>query len=115
MPAMVLWGGPTDNCFGVFSFDELSKNLEKKLTQQGHFLLECIHNCGHGPPPFEAPNAPTPFAALWDFVLDHPGWLPAGVSPYQTNGISQSFPSWCAIGAGKAMPRTGPCKDKPGC
>ncbi len=116
MPAMVLWGGSTDNCFGVFSFDQLSKNLEGKLTKDGHFVFECIHNCGHSVPPFEAlPNVPTQFGALWQFVFDHPDWLPPGASPWQQVGIPMGFPTWCAIGAGKATPRTGSCPDKPGC
>lgn len=116
MPAMVLWGGPTDNCLGVFSFDTLSKSLEKKLQNQGHFLVECIHNCGHSVPPFEPlPSSPTTFGVMWEFVLDHPLWLKAGESPWKQNGFPDGFPSWCEMGVGKAIPRTGPCKDKSQC
>src|SRR5262249_29186588 len=44
LPAWVLWGGPTDNCLGLFSFQDLSRNLEQNLTRDGHFFIECIHH-----------------------------------------------------------------------
>jgi len=116
MPAMVLWGGPTDNCLGVFSFEALSKSLEKKLENQGHFVVECVHNCGHSVPPFEPlPSSPTTFGVLWEFVLDHPLWLKGGESPWKKDGFPDGFPGWCGMGVGKAVPRTGPCKDKSQC
>jgi len=115
MAAMVLWGGPTDQCFGVMNFDTASKALEKSLDDGGHFYLECVHNCGHAAPPLEAPQGLTNFASLWQFVFDHPYWLKPGTSPYTSDGISKMLPSWCAIGAGSATPRTGECPNPPGC
>lgn len=115
MPAMVLWGGDKDNCFGLMDFGKMSKTLEGKLGDEGHFLLECVHNCGHSPPPFALPGAPTPFTPMWEFILDHPGWLPPGASPYVDGGVPTSFPTWCSVGAGKATPRTGECLEKSGC
>lgn len=116
LPAMVLWGGPTDNCLNLFSFEQLSKNLESKLGPNGHFLVECIHNCGHAVPPFEPlPNSPTTFGVMWEFVLDHPRWLKAGDSPWLKSGFPNGFPSWCGMGVGKATPRVGVCKDKSSC
>lgn len=115
MPTMVLWGGSMDNCFGLMNFETLSKNLEKKLVDDGHFVLECVHNCGHSPPPFALPGAPTPFSPMWEFILDHPAWLPAGASPYVDGGVPDTFPSWCEVGAGNATPRTGECLEKSGC
>lgn len=115
LPMMVLWGGPTDSCFGVIRFNVISKTLENELTRDGHFLLECVHNCGHAEPPFESPAMLSKYAGLWDFVLDHPFWLGAGESPYKTSGLPANMPSFCAIGAGSATPRTGVCPDKPGC
>jgi predicted esterase len=116
MPAMVLWGGPMDACANLFNFQTLSKSLEGKLAADGHFLLECVHNCQHSVPPFEPlPSSATQFGVLWEFALDHPDWLPAGVSPWKTNGLPAGFPGWCAIGAGKATIRTGPCPNPPGC
>jgi len=114
VPGMVLWGGPTDNCASVFSFQTLSKQLEKDLTDSGSFFLECVHNCGHSEPPF-ASGVSSKYQGLWDFVLDHPYWLPAGQSPYQTLGIPSSVPEWCGIGAGSAQPRTGACIDGSKC
>jgi predicted esterase len=112
MPAIVLWGGPTDNCAGLLSFEDLSHSLEDGLTADGHFFLECVHNCGHAQPPFD--GAATTTAPLWRFILDHPYWLPDGESPYQS-GIPADVPTWCAIGAGSATPRTGECLNPSEC
>jgi predicted esterase len=115
MPAMVLWGGPTDQCFFVMNFDTASKELEKSLDAGGHFYLECVHNCGHSEPPLEAPAGLTNFAGLWQFVFDHPYWLKPGTSPYTSDGVPKALPTWCAIGAGSSTPRTGECPSEPGC
>src|SRR5262249_58319815 len=74
LPAWILWGGPGDNCFGVFSFQNLSRELERDLTDEGHFFLECIHNCGHAIPPFPSNTGMSIFAPLWDFGFNHPYW-----------------------------------------
>jgi hypothetical protein len=114
LPAIVLWGGPSDNCFGL-PFAGESQSLQTALAQEGSFLIECVHNCGHAEPPVDAP-APgvSRYAAFWNFVFDHPFWLARGDSPYKRTGLPSTFPSWCAIGAGKAIPRTGACPP-PGC
>jgi predicted esterase len=114
MPAIVLWGGPTDNCFGVMNFEQSSKDLEQALTARNHFFLECVHNCGHAEPPIDAAPGLTSYASMWQFVLDHPYWLGPNESPY-AKGLPELFPSWCAIGAASAMPRTGVCPGSPGC
>jgi predicted esterase len=115
MPAVVLWGGPTDQCFFVLNFETASKSLETGLESGNHFFLECVHNCGHAEPPLEAPMGQTNFAGLWQFVFDHPYWLKAGESPYKMDGIPKVLPSWCGIGAASATPRTGECPNPPGC
>jgi predicted esterase len=115
MPAVVLWGGPTDQCFTVMNFDSASKQLEKDLGAGGHFFLECIHNCGHAEPPLPTPDGMTNFAALWQFTFDHPYWLKPGESPYNGSGVGPLLPEWCAIGAASATPRTGACPNPPGC
>jgi predicted esterase len=114
MPAMVLWGGEADNCFGVMNFVQTSQNLEQGLTTDGHFLVECVHNCGHAPPPFEQPGAPTAFTPLWEFILAHPYWLGPGQSPFGA-GLPDVMPEWCGVGMGSATPRTGECVDESGC
>jgi predicted esterase len=114
MPAIVLWGGPTDNCQGLLSFESLSADLEDNLTADGHFFLECIHNCGHSEPPFEGPPGFSKYKALWDFAFDHPYWLNPGESPYK-NGIPSGMPEWCGVGKGSATPRTGECIDPSQC
>lgn len=109
MPALVLWGGPMNTCV-VIDFQPASQNLEVALTAEGSFFIECEHNCEHNVPPFVAPAGMTQFAAFWDFVYDHPYWLPKGESPYKTRGLPSSFPSWCsAKGKGTAVERTGVC------
>ena len=113
VPMMVLWGGAKDLCI-VIDFNKASKQLEDTLVSRGHFFLECVHNCGHGEPPFVAPSGLSKYASLWQFVFDHPYWLPDGDSPYKTSGVPMAYPSWCAIGKDSATPRTGSCP-APGC
>jgi len=109
LPALVLWGGPMDICV-VIDFQPASQNLEDALTSEGSFFVECEHNCTHAQPPFDTPPGMTQYAAFWDFVYAHPYWLPAGESPYKTNGLPSTFPSWCsAKGKGTAVERVGPC------
>lgn len=115
MPAMVLWGGQADNCFGLMDFEATSHNLEAGLQDDGHFFIECVHNCGHSEPPMEVPEALTKFTSLWEFMLDHPYWLEPGDSPYLDGGIPPSIPEWCGIGAGSAVQRTGECTEESGC
>lgn len=113
MPALVLWGGPTDLCLGV-DFEATSQALQAGLEADGHFLLECVHNCAHSIPPFQPPGGLPILAPLVEFMLDHPFWLEPGTSPYQdyeaaTGGLPPNVPSWCAIGAGNASIREGMC------
>lgn len=115
LPVLVLWGGPMDNCLGLVNFETASKALETALVKDGHFLVECQHNCGHAEPPLTAPMMLSKYAAFWEFVFAHPYWLNTGESPYKTTGLPSTFPSWCAVGRGSATPRTGMCPDKPGC
>ena len=115
LPMLVLWGGPMDNCLGLVNFQTASKALESQLVKDGHFLVECVHNCGHAEPPLDAPSMLTKYAAFWEFVFAHPYWLGTGESPYKTSGLPSSFPSWCSVGAGTAKIRTGICTEKPGC
>ncbi|NVB38868.1 hypothetical protein G6O69_13585 [Pseudenhygromyxa sp. WMMC2535] len=114
MPAMVLWGGPEDLCLGV-DFDANSMEMEAALEVDGHFMVECVHNCTHATPPFEPedPSWPT-YAPAWEFFLDHPYWLEDGESPYTdyvaaTGGLPPTWPEWCAVGPGNAEIRQGEC------
>jgi predicted esterase len=105
LPAIVLWGGMNDLFppqFPVLYFETLSKNLETDLDKDGHFIVECIHNCGHAVPPFEYMP---PLEIIWRFLLDHPFWESRGASVYSDAGLPKSAPTWCAIGKGKATPR----------
>ncbi len=115
LPGLVLWGGGTDSCVGLLKFNEQSADLEAQMTKDGNFLVECIHNCGHSQPPVVAPEGQSTFAPLWDFFLDHPYWLKKGESPYLDTGLPATYPDWCAIGAGKATPRTGECLNPSQC
>jgi predicted esterase len=118
LPGVVLWGGdgpPTMDgsrdllgCAGIgMDFSVASNQLESGLTAGGHFFVECKHNCGHVEPPLVPPEGESKYAGMWEFVLDHPYWLPAGQSPYLTDGLPPTLPSWCGIGASSAMPRSG--------
>jgi predicted esterase len=108
MPAMVLWGGPMDFCVAV-DFQNTSMDLENNLEKEGHFVLECIHNCTHAAPPFEVADGDTAFAPMWRFVISHPYWLQDGESPYLTSGVPEDMPEWCGIGVGGATIREGEC------
>lgn len=113
MPAMVLWGGPSDFCIAI-DFESTSHDLETHLVEDGHPVLECVHNCGHSEPPFEPPFPDsTPFLGMWRFWLDHPYWLEDGESPWNA-GVPDTTPEWCAMGVGNAIPREGECNG-PGC
>lgn len=118
LPAVVLWGGdgPPNmdgnkdilGCFGVgMDFSVASRDMEAGLEQDGHFFIECKHNCGHVEPPLIAPPGESKYAGIWDFALDHPFWLNAGDSPFLSQGLPAGLPSWCAIGAGNETPRSG--------
>jgi len=106
LPVLVLNGGDTDQC--LVNFEVASDNLEAGLEADGHFIEECVHNCGHAVPPVDPAVG---LASLYRFVLDHPYWLSPGTSPYQTSGMPSSAPSWCAIGRGNAVARTGECTE----
>ena len=119
LPGVVLWGGngpPTMDgvkdilgCFGIgMDFSVASNDLETGLVADGHFFVECIHNCGHVEPPLEVPMGETKFAGMWNFALSHPFWLPEGTSPYQVTGLPADMPAWCGIGPHSATPRSGP-------
>ena len=113
MPALILWGGPTDLCLGV-DFEVNSMRLEDELAADGHFFIECVHDCAHSIPPFEPPPELPLTATLFEFVLDHPFWLEPGESPYSayveaTGSLPPAMPTWCGIGAGSATIRSGMC------
>jgi hypothetical protein len=108
MPAVVLWGGPTDFC-GV-TFSVTSHYLENALDAEGHFYVECIHNCSHAEPPLVPPAGESKYSMLWQFMFDHPFWLRAGESPYQVTGLPANFPEWCGIGGDSATIREGACE-----
>jgi len=118
LPAVVLWGGDGApamdgnkdilGCFGIgMDFSVASRSLEQGLEEDGHFFVECRHNCGHVEPPLTPPDGQSKYAGMWEFALDHPFWLAAGQSPYLTDGLPSGLPAWCAIGAGTSVPRTG--------
>ena len=83
------------------------------LARDGHFVVECVHNCAHAQPPLEAAPGSSVFAPLWRFALDHPYWLPDGTSPWQEAGMPAGTPGWCAMGAGAARMRGGECESGP--
>jgi hypothetical protein len=112
LPALILWGGPNDEC--AVMFQAASQDLEQSMKPSNDFIVECIHNCGHSVPPIVAPPGQSQFASMWDFMFDHPYWLAPGQSPYNVTGLPSDYPTWCAIGAGNATIRTGAC-NPPAC
>ncbi|MGE0790036.1 MAG: PHB depolymerase family esterase [Sandaracinaceae bacterium] len=108
-PVLLAWGGPTDACGA--DFNRASMNLGAALTSAGHFVEECLHNCGHAAPPVD-PMVGLPI--LWRFALDHPYWLEDGESPYLAVGLPEGTPDWCATSYGGASIRTGACSSEGG-
>lgn len=108
LPGIVLWGGPTDFC-GI-TFQTTSRYLEDALVADGHFFVECIHNCSHSEPPLVPPAGESKYEAIWAFPLHHPFWLRPGESPYQVTGLPSNMPVWCGIGPGSATIRDGECE-----
>jgi S-formylglutathione hydrolase FrmB len=118
LPAVILWGGDGPpqmdgvkdilGCFGIgMDFSVASRTLEQGLVDDGHFFIECKHNCGHVEPPLTPPMGESKYAGMWEFAMDHPYWLAPGESPYKTEGLPPTMPEWCAIGANSAVPRSG--------
>jgi predicted esterase len=118
LPGVVLWGGDGPpamdgnkdilGCVGIgMDFSVASTTLESELAADGHFFIECKHNCGHVEPPLEPLPGESQYAGLWEFALNHPYWLPAGSSPFIEHGMPAAMPAWCGIGSGGATPRTG--------
>ena len=105
MPAMVLWGGPSDGC--GLNFHTASTNLRNSLRSGGHFVLECQHNCGHAAPPVDDPTLG--LGVLYRFAMDHPYWLAPGQSPWTTSGMPAGTPTWCGMN-GAAPVRSGACR-----
>ncbi len=109
LPALVLWGGPSDY-LGV-DFQVASQNLEAELGAGGHFVQECVHNCGHGVPPVDPDVG---LGVLYGFALDHPFWVTGGRSIYEVDGLPADTPEWCAVGIGQAVIREGSCDPEDG-
>jgi len=101
-PSLVAWGGPSDVLSqGGFTldFNQASLNLETGLANDGHFLVECIHDCGH-----QAPDVPpSTYLLMYRFLIDHPLWLGAGQSPYTGSSLPAEYPLWCGAGKGSAQ------------
>lgn len=108
LPALILWGGPQDSCV-LLNFEKASKALENHLKKDGHFFIECIHNCQHAEPPITPNPGKSKYESLWDFFLRHPFWLKAGESPFQITPWPYANVPWCGIGANSAKIRTGSC------
>ncbi len=108
LPALVLWGGPQDSCV-LLNFEKASKKLEQSLAKDGHFFIECVHNCKHAEPPITARPGKSRYESLWDFFLRHPYWLNKGESPFKVTPWPYTNVPWCGVGAGSAKPRTGSC------
>ena len=108
LPGMVLWGGPDDFCI-VIDFEETSKDLEMHLSRAATSCSSASTTATTRPRRSRSRRAMTAFAPLWEFLRDHPYWLEPGESPYITEGLPLSMPTWCAVGAGNAIPPPGVC------
>ncbi|MCB9743603.1 MAG: hypothetical protein H6740_13465 [Alphaproteobacteria bacterium] len=94
-PAFVLNGGPTD--WLAVDFYSSSARYVDELLNDGHFVVACEHDQGHGVPPFVPPEGHTTFYGMWQFMFDHPYDLDAGESPWLEDGLPEAAPEWCWI------------------
>ena len=92
--SLVLWGGPDDK-LGI-DFHHASINYIDHLSGDGHFIVRCEHDQGHGAPPPDDDQDEPPVSAIFDFVLQHPYWF-EGSSIYQTDGPPEDMPSYCKL------------------
>jgi hypothetical protein len=94
-PALVLWGGPSDNF--IINFSAASMRYRDALIADNHFVVVCTHNAGHAVPPLPMVPGVSRFNPLWQFFLDHPYGTPPRTSPYQATGLPRDMPAWCSI------------------
>jgi len=94
-PTLVVWGGPLD-WLGI-SFDEASQRLRDALVGDDHFVVQCVHDAGHGVPPIEPRPGDTRFRFLWTFMFDHHYGWDRNASPYYADGLPDAFPDWCSF------------------
>ena len=89
LPVMVVWGGP-DDTYGSgpsqVNFEELSLDFSQNLQDDGHFVVECVHDRAHTLPP----NASE---LVWRFVSSHTKDAP---TPW-TSGLPDDMPEWCRV------------------
>ncbi len=85
IPAMLIWGGPTD-LYNGFSFDVATTDFSEDLRADGHFVVECDHDSGHIPPD-------SPATLTWDFFNEHPK---GHDSPWES-GLPIHLPSFCSL------------------
>jgi hypothetical protein len=85
------------------------------MKENGNFVVECHHNCGHSVPPVDISAGGSLFDPFIQFIRSHPYWTTAGHSPYESLGLPPSMPPWCGIGVGSAVARTGACPAGLGC
>ncbi len=86
IPVLLTWGGPTDTYSG-YSFETASETMSEGLRDDGHFVVECVHDGGH-----TIPSEATDYVG--QFFSDHR----RGVSPEPyLDGLPASFPDWCRI------------------
>jgi hypothetical protein len=100
-PALVLWGGPTDQ-LGI-DFHTASMLLRDTLVANDHFVIACKHNSGHALPPIMPPSPDqTRFISMWQFMLDHDFDTEEGRSPYlQMDQLPSLYPDWCTVASAR--------------
>jgi len=86
IPVLLTWGGSSD-LYGTYSFEDASLYLSEALREDGHFVVECVHDDGHSLPPWG-------ISYVWEFFEVHP----RGVDPEPwSGGLPSGYPSGCRI------------------
>ena len=85
IPMMLVWGGPSDT-YGGYDFHSATMEMSERLQDDGHFVVECMHQLGHNPPEEAAEMA-------WSFFSAH---TEVSGAPWES-GLPDGLPSWCEL------------------
>ncbi len=86
LPVMLIWGGE-DDTYGSFSFDDSTRYLSGALQDDGHLVIECMHQGGHTIPQQAGET-------VWTFFADH---VRGAQSPYESSDLPSPLSDWCAV------------------
>jgi poly(3-hydroxybutyrate) depolymerase len=89
MPVLLVDGGPTDIFGRVVNFHTMTEEFATRLTEDGHFVVHCVHTSGHTIP--QGANA-------WGFNFLASHDYAQMDSPLSGSDLGDGgYPNWCEI------------------